>query len=166
MLHLLIRTYDKIFGVDAVSAHCDIPCKIYDPIAAQLAALSVIRFMDLINELGEKDALTLSDQAQLMRLVQEKEVHAEKAKHEIRIIWGDYFKQPQFEQYPEASQLVHEIMLTGSACKQGIERDKGIKLLSLINDFAEAFWATKGINTFKTNCPYPPEQAVVYPKLD
>lgn len=166
MLHLLIRTYDKLFGVNAVAAHCDIPCKIYDPIAAQLAALSVIRFMDLINELGEKDTLSLADQAQLMRLVQEKEVHAEKAKHEIRIIWGDYFKQPQFEQYPDISQQVHDIMLTGSACKQGIEREKGLKLLSLINDFAEAFWTTKGISTFKAPCPYPPEQTVVYPKLD
>lgn len=166
MLHLLMRTYDKVFGIDSVSAHCDIPCKIYDPISAQLAALSVIRFMDLINELDEKDTLSLADQAQLMRLVQEKEVHAEKAKHEIRIIWGDYFKQPQFEQYPEVSQLVHDIMLTGSACKQGIEREKGLKLLSLINEFADAFWTTKGVNTFQATCPYPPQQTVVYPKLD
>ena len=28
-------------------AHCDIPCKIYDPAAAQYAVLSVIRIIDL-----------------------------------------------------------------------------------------------------------------------
>ena len=31
-----------------VSAHCDIPCAVYDPGVAQYAALSVVRFLDLI----------------------------------------------------------------------------------------------------------------------
>lgn len=165
MIRKLMAWYDQKAGVDTVAAHCDIPCKIYDPISAQLAALSVIRFMDLIAELDAKDALTVSDQAQLARLVREKEDHAEKAKHEVRVIWGDYFKQPQFDKYPNASELVHNIMLTGSACKQGIERDKAEKLLALINEFAEAFWTTKGVDTFTATCPYPPNETVVYPKL-
>ena len=29
-------------------AHCDIPCAVYDPAVAQYAALSVVRFLDLI----------------------------------------------------------------------------------------------------------------------
>ena len=33
-----------------VKAHCDIPCKVYDPYIAQYAALSVIRLQDLIAE--------------------------------------------------------------------------------------------------------------------
>lgn len=165
MLHRLIKRYDKTVGIDSVAAHCDIPCKIYDPISAQLAALSVIRFMDLIAELDGKDKLTLAEQAQLSRLVSEKETHAEKAKHEVRVIWGDYIKQPQFEKYPDISELVHNIMLTGSACKQHIDRDKGLELLQLINQFAKAFWSTKDVPTFSTKCPYPPEQTVVYPKL-
>ncbi len=165
MMYQLIKLYDKVVGVDRVAAHCDIPCKIYDPISAQIAALSVIRFMDLIAELEGKDSLTLADQAQLSRLVTEKETHAEKAKHEVRVIWGDYFKQPQFEKYPDASKLVHEIMLAGSACKQGIERSKGEKLLELINEFADAFWTTKNVTTYTAKCPYPPEENVVYPKI-
>jgi nickel superoxide dismutase len=52
MLHNLINLYDKCAGIDAASAHCDVPCKIYDPITAQIATLSTIRFMDLINELA------------------------------------------------------------------------------------------------------------------
>jgi len=165
VLHRLINLYDKAVGVPTTAAHCDIPCKIYDPISAQLAALSVIRFMDLIAELAGKDSLSLAEQAQLSRLVAEKETHAEKAKHEVRIIWGDYIKQPQFEQFPDISTLVHNIMLTGSACKQGIEREKGEKLLTLINEFAVAFWATKKVETFTAKCPYLPEEMVVYPKL-
>lgn len=166
MLHRLVKTYDKFIGVDTAAAHCDIPCKIYDPITAQLAALSVIRFMDLIAELGSKDSLSLADQAQLIRLVEQKEAHAEQAKHEVRVIWGDYIKQPQFEQCPGISSLVHGIMLTGSACKQGVERANGEKLLSLVNEFAESFWATKNVETFTAKCPYLPEEMVVYPKLN
>lgn len=165
LIHKMTGWYDKIAGVQTAAAHCDIPCKIYDPVSAQLAALSVIRFMDLINELGNKDSLSLADQAQLSRLIAEKETHAEKAKHEVRIIWGDYFKQPQFDQFPDINTLVHNIMLTGSACKQGVERDKGEKLLTLINEFADAFWTTKKVDTFTAKCPYLPEEMVVYPKL-
>ncbi len=165
MLHSLIRRFEKKLAVEAVQAHCDIPCKIYDPSTAQIAALSVIRFMDLIADLEAKGTLSIADQATLSRLVSEKESHAEKAKHEVRVIWGDYIKQPQFDQFPDISTLVHNIMLTGSACKQGIEREKGLKLLSLINEFAAAFWATKNVDTFEATCPYLPEETVVYPKL-
>ena len=165
MLHQLIGLYEKVAGVATASAHCDIPCKIYDPCVAQIATLSVIRFMDLIAVLGDKDSLTLADHAQLSRLQAEKETHAEKVKHEIRVIWGDYIKQPQFDKYPDISTLVHNIMLAGSACKQGIERQKGEHLLSLVNQFSEAFWSTKGVATYSAKCPYLPEEIVVYPQL-
>lgn len=165
MMHVLFKRLDNTFSFDSADAHCDIPCKIYDPATAQIAALSVIRLMDLIGELGEKESLSLADQAQLARLVAEKEVHAAKVKDEVRVIWGDYFKQPQFEQFPNANELVHSIMLAGSACKQHIGRENGEKLLTLVNEFAAAFWATKGVDTFTAECPYPPAMQVVYPKL-
>ena len=61
--------------------------------------------------------------------------------------------------------VAFDIMLAGSACKQGIEREKGVKLLELVNEFAEAFWTTKDVPTYKATCPYPPSETVVYPKL-
>lgn len=166
MMHKILKTIDQVVGFESASAHCDIPCKIYDPSTAQIATLSVIRFLDLINEIGSKDQLSLADHAQLSRLVREKEIHAAKVKEEVRVIWGDYFKQPQFDQYPDIHSLVHKIMLAASACKQNIDRDKGEKLLTLVNEFADAFWTTKGVKTFTAECPYPPNEQVVYPKLD
>jgi len=56
-------------------------------------------------------------------------------------------------------------MLTGSACKQGVDRDAAVKLVDLVNQFAEIFWSTKGVNTKRAVCPYPPELEVVYPDL-
>ena len=165
MSHSIVKALDSLFGFQTASAHCDIPCKIYDPSTAQIAVLSVIRFCDLITELGSKGDLSIADQAQLSRLVREKEIHAEKAKAEVRTIWGDYFKAPQFEQFPDIHSLVHPIMLAGSACKQHVDKEKAENLLKLVNEFAAAFWATKGVETFEATCPYPPAAQVVYPKL-
>ena len=165
MLNTLLTSLHRHAPFARASAHCDIPCKIYDPISAQLAALSVIRFVDLLNELSEKENPSFADHAQLSRLISEKETHAEKVKHEIRVIWGDYFKAPQFEKYPDTNELVHNIMLTGSACKQHVSREKAEALLRLVNEFAASFWATKGVETYTATCPYPPTEQVVYPKL-
>jgi nickel superoxide dismutase len=165
MLHSIFNTFSKYCSVESVSAHCDIPCKIYDPSAAQIAALTVIRMTDLINELGDSDTLNFKDQAQLIRLMNEKEVHGSKVKDEIRIIWGDYCKQPQFDQVPGLHALVHNIMLQASKAKQGIDRNDAVQLLVLVNQVAEAFWLTKGIETFTATCPYPPAEPVTYPKL-
>ncbi|AMJ93327.1 superoxide dismutase [Alteromonas stellipolaris] len=165
MLNTLLTSLHRHIPFDKASAHCDIPCKIYDPISAQLAALSVIRFVDLLNELSEKENLSFADHAQFSRLISEKEAHAEKVKHEVRVMWGDYFKAPQFDEYPDTNALVHNIMLTGSACKQHVSREKAEALLRLVNEFAASFWATKGVETYTATCPYPPAERVVYPKL-
>ncbi len=165
MLYTLLKTINSISPFSNASAHCDIPCKIYDPSTAQIAALSVIRLTDLLLEIGEKETLTLADHAQISRLTTEKESHAEKVKHEVRVMWGDYFKQPQFDVFPDTSELVHKIMLAGSGCKQHVNREKGESLLALVNEFATRFWETKGVKTKTVTCPYPPSLNVVYPDL-
>lgn len=166
MIHNILSKLDRRMTFKTASAHCDIPCKIYDPSTAHIAALTVIRMMDMIAELKEKETLSVDDHAQLGRLVAQKEEHAAKAKEEIRIIWGDYFKQPQFDQVAGIHELVHSIMLQGSKCRQNTDRAVGVEFLALINQFAEAFWSTKGVATYTATCPYPPSETVVYPKLE
>ena len=153
-----------MFKIEEVSAHCDIPCGVYDPGEAQYAVLSVIRFIDLINEMPESVS-SKDDLAKFTRLVQQKEEHAVIAKNAVTVIWGDYFKTPQLEKFPETHELVHKIMLTSSKAKQNIDREVSVELLSLVNRFAEIFWDTKGVNVYKANCPYPPALKVVYPDL-
>ncbi len=165
MMHNMVKVLDKVIGFKTAQAHCDIPCKIYDPSTALLAALSCVRLMDLIKEIEDKETLTVADYAQIARLVGEKESASTEVKEAVRIIWGDYFKAPQFEQVPNAHDLTHSIMLQASKCKQGINREEGEKLVSLVNEFAEAFWLTKGVTTFRAPCPYPPMLDTVYPDL-
>ena len=165
-LHTLIGHIDRVAGFDEVNAHCDIPCKIYDPAVAQIAALTILRMVDLIEETektaGDRDAGYINS---IARFIATKEEHGNRCKDEIRIIWGDYFKAPQFERFPEAHELSHGIMMLASQCKQSVSRDKALELVEAVNRFAEIFWATKDVNTIRRVCPYPPSVEVVYPDL-
>ena len=152
-----------MFKIEEVNAHCDIPCKIYDPAVVQVAALSVVRILDIILELDES---AKANQSELARLTIEKENQARIVKDEIRIIWGDYFKDPQIEMYPNIHSLVHSIMMAGSKCKQSIDRQNGLDLVELVNEFTEAFWGTKDIKTQRVIAPYPPALEVVQPILE
>ncbi|MEM7245455.1 MAG: superoxide dismutase, Ni [Acidobacteriota bacterium] len=166
MLHRLLENLDSIAGVPSASAHCDIPCKIYDPSTALIAALSVVRVIDIMEETVEKaDGDSLSTRNTLIRCVQRKEEEAERIKHEVRVLWGDYFKAPQLEAHPKVHGLAHEIMMKASACKQEADRANAEALVELVNELAEIFWTTKGVETERKTCPYPPSMPVVYPKL-
>lgn len=164
-MHTLLEKIHSVAPFTRVSAHCDIPCKIYDPSTAQIAVLTMIRMVDLLQELEQKSELSFNDQATFNRLVAEKEAHGIKVKEEVRVIWGDYIKQPQLDQFPNIHQLVHSIMLATSYAKQHIDRDATVKLLGLVNEFAEIFWQTKQVATYTATCPYPPAEQVVYPDL-
>ena len=102
---------------------------------------------------------------QFVRLVLQKEEHGLKVKEEIRVIWGDYFKTPQFESFPEIHDLAHSIMLECSKSKQTLSKDSTLKLLEKVNRFAEIFWLSKNVKVFRQVCPYPPQQELIYPDL-
>lgn len=163
MLVKMLKTLDKKGLIEHAEAHCDIPCGIYDTGPALIAAVSVVRLMDIASEANSENAVALHNVR--TRAVLSKEEEAEKVKHEIRVIWGDYFKPPLVEKHPGVHELVHSIMMKASACKQDMHREDGLALVELVNKFAEIFWETKGVATYRAECPYPPKLEVVYPKL-
>lgn len=142
----------------SVYAHCDIPCGIYDPHGAQIAALTVVRMMDLLDK-------AKGDSHATARLVRVKEEHAERCKHEIRVIWGDYMKDPKTGANPETSELVHKVMQLGSQAKQSADRSVALELLTAVNEFSDIFWQSKGVKTKRVKAPYEPGEEVVYPDL-
>ena len=165
MIYQILNALDNATKLPQAHAHCDIPCKIYDPLSAQLAALSVVRLIDIMTEACGSEPGALETQNTIARCVMRKEEEAEKVKQEIRIIWGDYFKTPHFKEYGEIDDLTHQIMQKASACKQGIHRNDDHDLVNLTNQFAEIFWHTKEIKTIRRICPYPPSLETVYPNL-
>ena len=78
--------------IESVFAHCDIPCKIYDPVSAQIAGLTVVRLLSLMANLSANEKTSLENQHEMSRLTAQKEEHASLVKSEIATIWGDYFK--------------------------------------------------------------------------
>ena len=166
MFYKFIQSVDKHLLFPEAKAHCDVPCGIYDPAPAQIDALTVVRMMDLMTALeqGEEKG-RLEYHNTLSRYISVKEEHAEKAKHEIRVIWGDYIKDAHIEKHPELPGLVHKIMQLGSTSRQTSSREHGIAFVDAINQFAEIFWATKNIKTKKAKAPYAPGLEMIYPDL-
>lgn len=164
MLNKLINSMERFLPIEDTQAHCDIPCKIYDPSTAIIACLSLIRMVDLIEEFQEADKTT-GWFNKMNRFIAEKERQGKILKEEITIIWGDYFKAPQLEKFPEIHELTHSIMLLSSKSKQEVDKKASLQLLEKVNRFAEIFWLTKGVEVKKVICPYPPSLEVTQPNL-
>lgn len=163
MIYQLLAKLDNKFGFEQVQAHCDVPCGIYDPSTAQIAALTVVRMLDLMTALeGGNEKNKVDYHNTISRYIAVKEEHAEKAKHEIRVIWGDYFKKGT---HPDVDDQVHKIMQLGSKVRQTSDRQAGLDFVKAINEFSKAFWATKDVKTKVAKAPYAPALDMVYPDL-
>lgn len=165
----ILNFLDKLKLVKSVYAHCDIPCGIYDPHTAQMAAHTVIRMVNLINELPKLTPDSTPEERRqtihkLERYTSVKEEHAEIVKKEIRILWGDYFKPEHVKEYPELHELVWKVMKLASKAKQEINLETSKELLENVQKIADIFWKTKGAVPVKRKSYYPSELEVVVPK--
>lgn len=124
-----------------VHAHCDIPCGIYDPHEAQLAAQTVERMVTLIQ--GLPDSTSEASRNSFVRMVGVKEQHAEKVKHEIQVIWSDYFKPEHLEKYPQLHELFWKATKSAGESKKTTDTAVGQRLLDEIAEITTIFWETK-----------------------
>jgi nickel superoxide dismutase len=171
VLRSSLRLLDRLSPPEAVHAHCDIPCGIYDPHLAQIAALTCVRMNQLINDLAapggagappskeERDKYVNS----LSRYIATKEEHAELAKREVRIIWGDYFKPEHLEKHKDLHAMVFNIMKLGSKVRQNVDLQAAQDLLAEVQKFAEIFWATKDAKTQRAPSRTPAGGELVIP---
>ncbi|MEU4835358.1 superoxide dismutase, Ni [Streptosporangium sp. NPDC023615] len=119
------------------SAHCDLPCGVYDPAQARIEAESVKAIM-------EKYAAN-EDPAFRTRALIIKEQRAELVKHHLWVLWTDYFKPPHLETYPQLHQLFWEATkLAGAGGGKGsTDVAKADELLAKIDEISKIFWETK-----------------------
>jgi nickel superoxide dismutase len=75
-----------------------------------------------------------------------KEEHADLVKHEIDVLWHDYFKPEHLEKYPDLHTTVWETTKLASTNKQNVDMDAAKSLVASVDKIAEAFWATKGVD--------------------
>ena len=120
-----------------VSAHCDLPCGVYDPAQARIEAESV-------RAIAEKYQGN-DDPAFRARAIQIKEERSELVKHHLWVLWTDYFKPPHFAKYPQLHELFNEATkLAGAGGTKGsTDVATADKLLAKIDEISKIFWETK-----------------------
>jgi nickel superoxide dismutase len=120
-----------------VSAHCDLPCGVYDPAQARIEAESIKAIIAKANDSSDPDFRT--------RAVLIKEQRSELVKHHLWVLWTDYFKAPHFEKYPQLHTLFNEATkLAGASGTKGtLDGEVADQLLAKIDEIAEIFWETK-----------------------
>src|SRR4051794_12727630 len=120
-----------------VSAHCDLPCGVYDPAQARIEAESVKAICEKYQ--GNEDPVFR------VRALMIKEQRAELVKHHLWVLWTDYFKPPHFEKYPQLHTLFNEAtkLAGGSGTKGSADLKAADQLLAKIDEIADIFWETK-----------------------
>ncbi len=121
----------------SVSAHCDLPCGVYDPAQAKIEALSVKGCMEKYHASTDTDFKT--------RAIAIKEERSDLVKHHLWVLWTDYFKPPHFEKYPQLNQLFNEAtkLAGGSGTKGTTDVAVADQLIAKIDEIGEIFWETK-----------------------
>jgi nickel superoxide dismutase len=153
MLNSLFKVVNWVLPAREAHAHCDIPCGIYDPISAKIAAQTVLKMVVRIQAM-EQPAADASHDARatyantVARYVKVKEEHAELCKKELDILWHDYFRPDHVEKYPDLHTTIWQANKLASRNKQNVDLDAAKGLVSSVDKVAEIFWATKNV-TYK-----------------
>ena len=161
LLDRAFKLVHRLFPARVARAHCDIPCGIYDPHMAQIAALTVVRMVQMIQDTKNEDHTGYT--AQISRLTKVKEEHAELAKHELRVLWGDYFKPEHLQQFPDLHDKFWKAMKAASLSRQRVDMQAAQDLLAATQDIAEVFWKTKGVATKRLPSHQTAGGELVYP---
>jgi nickel superoxide dismutase len=125
-------------GGTEVSAHCDLPCGVYDPAQARIEAQSVKAIIAKYND--------SSDPVFKERALVIKEERSDLVKHHLWVLWTDYFKPPHFEKYPQLHELFNtatKLAGGGGGTKASVDEKVADDLLAKIDEIAEIFWETK-----------------------
>lgn len=133
-----MRLLSRILGPRLeATAHCDLPCGVYDPAQARIEAESVKAIQQKYQDNEDPEFRT--------RAILIAEQRSELVKHHLWVLWTDYFKPPHFEKYPQLHELVNKATKAAGAAgtKGSMDPAKGQELLDLIAEIDKIFWETK-----------------------
>lgn len=140
--------FKKLLPHISAEAHCDVPCGIYDPTAAKVAAMTVLRMVNQLNELkapNTDDAVALNHyHNDLTRRINTKEEHAMQCKQELWTLWSDYFKPEHLEKYPDLHDKFWQATKLCGQNKQDVSEEKAKALVEVVDEIAQIFYESKG----------------------
>lgn len=135
------------FPVKKAYAHCDIPCGVYDPKPAQMAAETVVKMVDKILNppaLDEKEqASRVNFHNNMTRYVIVKEQQAEICKREVLILWTDFFKEENLAEFPNLHDLIWKTTKLCSTNKREVSAEAAKSLRDYVDQIAEVFSKVK-----------------------
>ena len=126
--HLLAPTVE-------VSAHCDLPCGVYDPAQARIEAESIKAIIAKVADNDDPDFRT--------RAILIKEQRSELVKHHLWVLWTDYFKPQHLEQFPNLHDLFWQATKAAGRAKHSVDPADQQKLLDLIGEIDTVFQKSK-----------------------
>lgn len=138
----LLHALFGLIPTQIVYAHCDVPCGIYDPKAAQVAAATVVKMVEKIESLPKENP-SVSDRNSFVRMVWTKEEHARKCKEELLILWTDYFKPEHLIEFPNLHETFWKTAKLCSKNKQSVNMQAAQELVKAVDEIAEIFQKTK-----------------------
>jgi nickel superoxide dismutase len=132
----------NLLPLQTASAHCDVPCGIYDPKPAQIAAATVLKMVEKLLDTPTVNN-GVEDRNTTVRLIWTKEEHARKCKEEILILWTDYFKPEHLKLFPDLHEKFWKTAKLCSENKQHVSKEAAQKLVEAVNEIADMFAQTK-----------------------
>ncbi len=135
ILPRLFALADRLSDPTMVSAHCDLPCGVYDPAQARIEAESVKGCMQKYAGSDDADFKT--------RAIVIKEQRADLVKHHLWVLWTDYFKPEHLQAYPQLHELFWEATKLAGKTKQTTDTAVADQLLHSISQIDSIFWETK-----------------------
>ena len=140
----LIQFVDRLFGIEPLYAHCDVPCGIYDPHLAGVSAKTVYTMNKKLTDLPMPGS-SASPQDQLehrntvVRMVQTKEAHAQLCKQELLILWTDYFKPEHLSMFADLHETFWKAAKLCSYNKQHVDLAKSQELMDAVAKVSDIF---------------------------
>jgi nickel superoxide dismutase len=128
---------------ETASAHCDLPCGVYDPAQARIEAESVKAIQERYQKAGDMKSAAETVEDYKSRCLSIKEARADMVKEHLWVLWTDYFKPPHVEKYPQLHELFWNATKEAGLAKKSQDPAQGQKLLDLIAEIDKIFWETK-----------------------
>ena len=131
-----------------VSAHCQIPCGIYDDVLRVVSMeediATIQKSINSIQELGDSEK-SIQNQNQLIRWVNNKESHAQK----IQDVISEYFlaqrikpkssTEKEYDKYVQLSTSCQKIIFYAMKCKQNVDTQYVEKLSAELESFVVVY---------------------------
>lgn len=140
----MLKTIVKnMFPAEAVSAHCDGPCGVYDPAQARVHAEAVLSMTKKILALDPADGSHATANT-LSRYIAIKEEEAHATKEDLLVLWTDFHKPAHLEQFPDLHETFWNAAKQCSKCKTTVDLEAAEELMAMVEKIHNMFWAIKG----------------------